>query len=300
MIRSIARKSEYTFEWVDVDDPSKEEIHEIATCYDLHDSSIEDCLQPDHLPKYEIVPPYTFIIFRWHSEKVESRADTVQELTDKIAVFMKDDLIITIHRKPWEEVEQVNERFVKGGICKSAHHILNEIVKSGLRTYETRAQKLTQEIEYYEENMFLKNRKASLLEGLYYLKRKVDVARRVILLSNEIIEKLDNKDHSDTYTRDTRDLYVKMHSLYDALFENTNHLLMIYFSISSQRTNEIIRVLTIFSVFFMPLTFVVGIYGMNFEFMPELKSKLGYPGVMLLMVVITGCIYLWFKKRGWL
>jgi len=300
MINTIASNSDYHFEWIDSTDPSKEELHEIARKYDLHDSSVEDCLQPDHLPKHENVGPYIFIIFRLHVEEVADQADTVQELTDKIAIFMKEDLIITIHRKPWLQAEEINENFLKKGLCKSAHHILNEIVKSGLRTYETRASDLIKEIEYFEENMFLKNQKVSLLEGLYYLKRKVDVTRRILLLSNDIVEKIDDKEHTDTYTRDTRDLYVKLHSMYDTLFENTTHLLSVYFSISSQRTNEIIRVLTIFSVFFMPLTFIAGIYGMNFEFMPELKMKLGYPGVMLFMVAITGFIYVWFKRRGWL
>ena len=300
MINTIANKSGYKFEWIDVTDPSKEELHEIADRYKLHNSSVEDCLQPDHLPKHENVGSYIFIIFRLHADKVASKADTVQELTDKIAIFMKEELIITIHRKEWTQAEEINENFIKEGLCESEHHVLNEIVKSGLRTYDVRADELTHEIEYFEENMFLKNRKVSLLEGLYYLKRKVDVTRRILILSNEIIEKVDDKDHSDTYTRDTRDLFVKLHTIYDTLFENTNHLLSIYFSISSQRTNEIIRVLTIFSVFFMPLTFIAGIYGMNFEFMPELKMKFGYPGVMLLMVAITGFIYLWFRRRGWL
>lgn len=300
MITTLADKADYKFEWIDVTDPSQEELHEIADRYELHSSSVEDCLQPDHLPKHENVGNYVFIIFRLHTEKVAIKADTVQELTDKIAIFMKDDLIITLHRKEWPQAEEISENLLKKGLCKSAHHILNEIVKSGLRTYDDRAVDLTREIEYFEENMFLKNRKVSLLEGLYYLKRKVDVTRRILLLSNEIIEKIDDKDHSDTFTRDSRDLYVKLHTIYDTLFENTNHLLSIYFSISSQRTNEIIRVLTIFSVFFMPLTFVAGIYGMNFEFMPELKMRFGYPGVMLLMAVITGVIYIWFKRRGWL
>jgi magnesium transporter len=300
MIKTIADRSGYPFEWVDAFDPTKEELHEIASRYGLHDSSVEDCLQPDHLPKHENVGPYIFIIFRFHVGEVGDKADTVQELTDKIAIFMKDDLIVTIHRRPWDQAEEINENFLKPGLCKSAHHILNEIVKTGLKSYDERAVELTKEIEYFEENMFLKNRKASLLEGLYYLKRKVDVTRRILLLSNEIIEKTDAREHSDTYTRDTRDLYIKVHSIYDSLFENTNHLLSIYFSISSQRTNEIIRVLTIFSVFFMPLTFIVGIYGMNFEFMPELKTRYGYPAVMLLMACVTGLIYLWFKRRGWL
>jgi magnesium transporter len=212
---------------------------------------------------------------------------------------MKEDRVITIHKKPWPQGEKIREEYMNSEHCKSAHHILNEIVKTGLATYDDHATRLNREIEFFETNMFLKNRKRSLLEGLYYLKRKVDVTRRILILTFEIVDKIDNEP-GNTYTRDTRDLYVKLHNIYDTLFENTNHLLSIYFSLSSQRTNEIIRVLTIFSVFFMPLTFIVGIYGMNFEFMPELKMRFGYPGVLILMGVVTGCIYYWFKKREWL
>lgn len=300
MIQIIAKKPEYSFAWINVTDPSKEELHEIASKHELHDSSVEDCLQPDHLPKHENVGPYTFVILRVHSDRVTGQADTVQELTDKIAIFLKEDLIITIHRKPFEQLADIDTYFLKSGLCKSELHVLNEIVKMGLKSYDERAIELVREIEHYEANMFLNTPRASQCEGLYYLKRKVDVTRRILLLSYEIIEKIDDRQHSDPLTRDTRDLYVKLHTIYDTLFENTNHLLNVYFSISSQNTNDIMRVLTIFSVFFMPLTFIVGIYGMNFEYMPELKMKLGYPAAWFSMVAITGFVYTWFKRKGWL
>lgn len=301
MVQIIAEKKEHPFEWLDITDPDPKEVHEIAKKYNLHESSVNDCLQPDHLPKYETVGSDgdVFIIFRLHTADVVDQADTVRELTDKVSVFIKDDRIITIHKKPWPQVEKIRDEYIHSENCKSVYHILNEIVKTGLATYDDHAMRLTREIEFYETNMFLKNRKQSLLEGLYYLKRKVDVTRRILILTFEIVDKIDNEP-GNTYTRDTRDLYVKLHNIYDSLFENTNHLMTIYFSLSSQRTNEIIRVLTIFSVFFMPLTFIVGVYGMNFEFMPELKMRLGYPGVMVLMAIITGFIYYWFRKKDWL
>lgn len=74
----------------------------------------------------------------------------------------------------------------------------------------------------------------------------------------------------------------------------------LFISFSAQKTNDVMKVLTIFSVFFMPLTFIVGIYGMNFEFMPELKQKWGYAAVLILMVIVTVLIYLYFKKKKWL
>jgi magnesium transporter len=300
MIRKLAKPKEYPFEWIDVIDPDKEELHKVASEHKLHESSVQDCLQPDHLPKYEIVGDYTFFILRIYTSETSIEADTVQELTDKIAIFISNNCIITIHKYDWVEIESIRDVQIKNGRYNTVRQVLNEIIKQGLLTFEGPAIKLTKAIENYETRVFLKQKQISLLKGLYFVKRKVDVIRRLIILTYEIIDKIDDPKTGDTYTRDTRDLYIRLRSIYDSLSENTNHLLQIYFSISSQRTNEIIRVLTIFSVFFMPLTFIVGIYGMNFDFMPELGWKLGYPGVLFIMAVITACIYLWFKRKNWL
>jgi len=168
-----------------------------------------------------------------------------------------------------------------------------------LNTYDVPLAKLAKSVDYFEEIVFLRPKKVPLLKGLYYLKRKVDLLKRMLILSFEIIDAIDSTE-GDVNTRDIRDQYVKFQSMFDSLAENIHQLLAIYFSASSQKTNEIMRVLTILSVFFMPLTFIVGIYGMNFDVMPELHWKIGYPGVMGLMVVVTISIYLWFKRKGWL
>ncbi|HEX5962233.1 MAG TPA: CorA family divalent cation transporter, partial [Gemmatimonadales bacterium] len=91
-----------------------------------------------------------------------------------------------------------------------------------------------------------------------------------------------------------------MYSYAEELVEDVNNLLSIQLALASHRTNEVVRVLTVFSVFFLPLTFIVGIYGMNFEFMPELRKHWGYPAVLAGMGLVTLIIYLWFRRRGWL
>jgi magnesium transporter len=86
----------------------------------------------------------------------------------------------------------------------------------------------------------------------------------------------------------------------DAIHENVNNLLNLHISLASHRTNEVMGVLTIFSVFFLPLTFIVGLYGMNFDYMPELHHEMSYPvvvGIMLLIVILT---YIWFKRKNWI
>jgi len=88
--------------------------------------------------------------------------------------------------------------------------------------------------------------------------------------------------------------------LNDQTHENVTNLLNIYLSLSAQKTNDVMKVLTIFSVFFMPLTFIVGVYGMNFDFMPELRYQWSYPILLVTMFVFSAIIYWWFKRKKWL
>ncbi len=104
----------------------------------------------------------------------------------------------------------------------------------------------------------------------------------------------------DPALQDVKDQHLKIVTLYNQILEDVNNLMNLYMSFAAKKTNDVVKVLTIFSVFFMPLTFIVGIYGMNFKFMPELDSKWGYPVVILVMVIVTLMIYLWFKKKKWL
>lgn len=300
MIRHLAEEGKHSYIWLDITNPEKVELQEIAKQYNLVEQSVQDVLQPEHLPKYERLKTYTFSILRFYDSENDAEADTVQELTNKIAVFINEKFIITIHVKEWPAVDRISEEQVAPGECNTPLDVYIEIVRSALQSFEEPAQQLTKSEEFFEEHTFLKNKKYPILKGLYFLKRKVDVIRRILLLSKDIIDQVDPHGNSTVFTRDVRDLYVRQQSIFDALSENTNHLLNIYFNVSAQKTNETIRVLTIFSVFFLPLTFIVGIYGMNFKFMPELEWKAGYPAVYLLMLLVTISIYIWFKKKKWL
>lgn len=288
------------FEWIDLTDPSNDELAHIAEQYQLHPASVQDCLQPEHLPKCEEFDNNIFIITRMYDPNASQDADTIQEVTNKVAIFYAEKYIITIHRYPVNFIKQIKEKAVDTNKCKDTANLLNRIIKAVLLSYDTPATKLAQELEDYETKVFLEEKTPAILKGLYHLKRKVDVTKRMLILSKDILETLDNPAESTPYTRDTRDLFVKLQNVYETLHESTNNLLNIYFSLTSQRTNEVVRILTIFSVFFMPLTFIAGIYGMNFDYMPELRWKLGYPGVLAVMGGVVLSIYLWFKRKGWL
>jgi magnesium transporter len=297
---SLSDKVQHGYEWIDLTDPDPDELAGIATSYGLHKASVQDALQADHLPKFERLKNYTLVILRFYDAKTAPAADTLEELTNKVAIIFSEQFIFTIHRRAWEPLKKISEEKVKSKECENTRHVLMEVAKAALASYEEPARSLNRSVDYYEEQVFLKNRKAPMLKGLYYVKRRIDVIRHLLLLSFEVIDKIDPPNETNAYTRDIRDLYIRQNSLFDALAENTNHLLAIYFNVSAQRTNETIRILTIFSVFFLPLTFIVGVYGMNFKFMPELDWRLGYPAVIGLMVIVTACIYYWFKRNRWL
>lgn len=300
MIKVFAQAAQDGLDWIDVVNTNKEQLQEIANQYGLHPASVADVLQPEHLPKHEIIAGANFIIIRYIDPAADKEADTIQELTNKIAIYYTDALVITIHQSEITFIDELKKELIDAHQVRNIPHLLNRIVKSVLLSYDEPARKLADEIDFYESQVFLENKIPRILKGIYHLRRKIDVTKRLLMLSRDILENVDDPEHQNPNTRDTRDLFVRLETLYDSMSENTNQLLNIYFSISSQRVNEVIRILTIFSVFFMPLTFIAGIYGMNFEFMPELHWKWGYPAAMALMLLITISIYFWFRRKGWL
>jgi magnesium transporter len=300
MVNVLAEQAEFGFDWIDVVDTNQEELHQIALRYALHPASVTDALQPEHLPKFEKIGEGSFIITRFWAPDDDKESDTIQELTNKVAIFYTHQLVITIHRKPIPFLDKLKAELIDSKKCRSTFMLINRLFRATLFSFDGPARQLSQEIEFYETQVFLTDKTPRILKGMYHLRRKLDVTRRLFLLSRDILEHIDDPARPDPETRDTTDLFVRLATQYVTMFENANQLLNIYFSLSSHRVNEVMRVLTIFSVFFLPLTFIAGIYGMNFEHMPELRWKLGYPGVLILMGLVTVGIYLWFRRKGWL
>ncbi len=286
--------------WIDVTNPSEKELLELATKYTLHPNAVQDCLEPDHLPKYEETGNSSFIVLRVYDAQQASDADTIQEVTRKIAIFIIADKLITVHRTNQPLLEEIKKKYVDAHKCNDKHELLLHILNASFLSYDSPSDKLIAEIDFYETRIFLKTKLPNLLKNLYHIKRKVSVIRRILTLSKEITNKVEEGFKKDAMYREMRDNYVQQTTEYDQLNEDINNLLSLYLSISGQRTNEVIRVLTIFSVFLMPLTFIVGVYGMNFEHMPELKWEYGYLFSFGVMILVTVVIYLWFKRKKWL
>ncbi len=169
-----------------------------------------------------------------------------------------------------------------------------------METFDDPAERLSEQVDFYENQIILKRTNIDQVEALYFIKRQASVSIKVLLLMLEPINHIKINGKDETELQDVRDQHLKIQTLYSQVLDDVNNLMNLYVSFSAQKTNDVMKILTIFSVFFMPLTFIVGIYGMNFEFMPELSKKWGYPIVLVAMVIITGIIYQWFKRKKWL
>jgi magnesium transporter len=299
MIARYLHTGKKKYEWIDVIKPTVDELKSIAEEYSLHSNSVQDSLQPEHLPKFEWIDDTMFIIARVYDHLSFRDADSIQEISNKVAIFAGKNFIITIHRGEQPFLEVIRSKFFETAQCATPNDLLIKILYYIFQSYISPSLTLETELDQLETQIVLKNQTHTVLRKLYHLKRKAAVCLRILRLSKTIIDSLD-KNTSAVIQQDLREFFLGLETSYDQTIENANNLLNLYISLSSQRTNEVVRVLTLFSVFFMPLTFIVGIYGMNFEFMPELRSPYGYPIVLTTMGLITLGIYLWFKKKHWL
>ncbi|HVK00445.1 MAG TPA: CorA family divalent cation transporter [Gemmatimonadales bacterium] len=312
-IRTVVEKSEPRFTWLDVVDPTREELSELVGDYGLHPLSVNDCLDPEHLPKYEVFENHSFVILRAVDAEAPRTADTVQALTRKLAVFAGPSFVITIHRKDQPWLTALEERALANVPLKLATrtegiqvHLLTQLFNAALDTYQRPLEEVENTLDRFDTKVFEgevedpAEFRADLRE-IHRLKRQVTLCKRLLWRTVDVTQRMvSNAGKAAALLRDVQENAESYHFYADELLDDANTLLNVQLALASQRTSEVMRVLTVFSVFFLPLTFIVGVYGMNFRYMPELYERWGYPAVVLVMAVVTFAIYRWFRVRGWL
>lgn len=300
------------FVWVDISDPTPERLNRLAEEYDLHPTSVQDCLQPEHLPKFETIGDVNFVVLRAYDSDCKSNADSVQELTRKVAIFFSDRFVISIHRVVLPFISELQTRLSNrpDKISLTPEHVMADLLYAVLKTFESPVHNSMEDLELFEMEIFGAGtqRKFKLQKG-YYLKRRISVIKRMLRATQDPIAKIMAGAEVDLapHFQDARDVSERLWFYADEINENIQSLLNLHISLASQktneasrRTNEVMRVLTIFSCFFLPINFIASIYGMNFEFIPETKWPYGYFFSLGLMAVVVLGIFVWFRRRGWL
>lgn len=288
--------------WIDVVAPEREELTAIATEFGFHHTSVEDCLDPWHLPKYERTGDTTFVILRVFDSSCAPDASSVQETTRKIAVFYRAGLVVTVHRADLPVVRVARTRF--GGEGKepcTETLLLGTLFNGALDSFDAPLDQAEAVAAEFEDAVLDETRRSPDLHAIHNLKRRVNGIKRILWQTNTVVQRLvPPQERVGAVFQDVKENAESYYFYADQLLEEINNLLAIHVALSSHRTNEVMRVLTVFSAFFLPLTFIVGVYGMNFTFMPELQSRWGYPAVIGVMILVCAIIAGWFRRRGWL
>ena len=302
MINTVVETND--FKWIDVVLPSREELQQLAKTYAIHLTSIQDCLQPNHLQKYEKIGDVSFLIARGYDEKAGLSASNVLDLTRKLAIFWGSNFLITVHRVELNYLTEILHKWQTDAPDSPAQfQILCDLLQAISVSYEAPLNTAEGMLDEIENKIFMRRIKGFNLsfQEIYLLRRKTSVYQRMLHLSLEVLSKLNTVPEKNTpLLQNVKDDTHRLMFIAEQLSENVNHLLNLHVSLTSNRTNEVMRVLTVFSVFFMPITFIVGVYGMNFRYLPELEMQYGYFYVWLLMLGITAVLFIWFKRKGFL
>lgn len=280
-----------TFAWIDFCQPDRATLDKIAEQYNLDIFQIIDSLEHGHLPKFEKQPNYNFLILRAFTSTIEHGATTINDLSNKIAFFYNDNKIISVHRSPFAFLERIDIEFSK------TEDLLIYLILKMVESYQSPLNELDKKIEEFEKTIFLKDYSKVSLEDLYFLKTQTRITKKLLQLFQNVINQIEVSESNKTALQDIKDTLLNLILNYDEVLENANNLLNSYHSVNSQKSNDVMKLLTIFSAFFLPLTFVAGIYGMNFENMPELRWQFGYFITLSIMAIIAIIIYFWFKRK---
>lgn len=282
-----------SFTWIDITQPDETKLASLADDYGLDYHLIKDSLERGHLPKIEKLKDYTFIILRAFSSNNKGRITNVNELSNKIAFFCNDKQTITIHRAHFDFIKEINNE----PNFENSEKFLLHIIKQMIESYSDSAQELSNKIDVIEQIIFLKNYRKVSLEDLYFQKSQTRISKKILHLTQHVLHEMEVNEYNKIAFQDIKDQLISLILTFEEVTDDSNNLMNMYLSVNAQKTNDVMKLLTIFSAFFLPLTFIAGIYGMNFKYMPELEGKYAYFIVLGIMTLLSIIIFYWFRRK---
>jgi magnesium transporter len=301
-MQSILFKNE-CFTWYNLENPSESEIKKYLDDFNLTSFTVQDALEIGHLPKFEHQDNFDFILIRFFEKEPRSYTNIIREFSHKIGIFMGDNFVITIHQKEvpfWENIKNEIESD-KNKANFTPRKLFYKIVQKTLNTYLPPATKIAEQIEIYEQSLFTTERELKLnLKRLYQLKRQSSTCSKLLILMRDVLNEYRSYSKNVASYRDLQELTSKLLHLHSQNTDDLQNLFTLTISVSDQRANEIMKVLTVFSAFFLPITFITGFYGMNFEYIPGLKDPKMFYTALFIMFVIVLVIFIWFKRKKFL
>lgn len=306
-LRAALQDRECTL-WLDMEETAPQEAATgeasvLSKVFNFHPLAIEDCLGHVEHPKIDDYGSYLYIVA--HGLDCDGTGDGLQ--VRELDLFLGPNYVVTYHHASlhcitslWERAER-DERYLQRGTDGLAHALLDLLVDDLMPVLD----RLDATIEDLEDEI-LAPPSEKTLSRIQAVKRATLHLRRTVVPQREMIYRLSREESSlvrpktQLYFRDVYDHLVRIADINESLRDLVAGALEVYLSATSNRMNEVMKVLTLVTTIFMPLTLLAGIYGMNFHHIPELGWRYGYFGTLGLMVVIAVGMLAWFKRRGWM
>jgi magnesium transporter len=291
--------------WINVDGLHEVNVVEkVGTHFGIHPLVLEDIVHTGQRTKAEEFETYIFIVL-----KMLFFDETVDHISaEQVSLLLGPNFLCSFQEKEGDVFDFVRERIRKarGRIRKSGcDYLAYALMDAVVDHYFAILERLGEKIEVLEEQL-LENPTPQILEDIHHLKREMIFMRKQVWPLREVINSL-IKDPSELiqetthiYLRDVYDHTIQVIDTIESFRDVLSGLSDLYLSTVSNRMNEVMKVLTIIATIFIPLTFIAGIYGMNFEYMPELKWHWSYPALWVVLVVIFVSMVIWFKRKKWL
>lgn len=297
-----------TFKWCNYLNPSQEVLVQLADELRLEPKILLNCLDSDYLPHIETYGSTQFLVLRLMEPDSKTSADSVQELTTKMALFIAPEQMISIHRLPLKEVQEVEKRIREEGAEVSKQRLLGYLYDQVALSFDKPLTDLELMLDHFEERLFNKRKPRNFLRDGFYLKRKASSFKKVLKLTLDLMSKLITKvECSPVYFQEAKDRLERSLFYAEDVHENIQSLMNLHMAIEAQktndasfRTNEIMRVLTVLSIFFLPLNFLAGVFGMNFVHIPLLNNEMGFWIAIFVMLMISGMLLYYLLKQGWM
>lgn len=291
--------------WINIDGLHKiETIEKIGRHFELHPLILEDILNTGQRPKHEDYEKHLFTVLKMLSYRDENQC--IQ--SEQVSLILGQNVVISFQETVGDVFEQIRDRIrhARGRIRKmSADYLAYALIDAIVDNYFVILEKLGEQVESIEEELITKPTEKTL-QQIHGIKRELLFLRKSVWPLRELTNNLEKTesgliiDATKPYLRDVYDHTIQIIDTVESLRDTVSGILDIYLSSISNRMNAVMKVLTIIATIFIPLTFIAGIYGMNFKRMPELEWKWGYPIILIVMAVVGIFMLIYFKRKKWL
>ena len=292
--------------WVDVEGVHDVELlRSLGAEFGLHALTLEDIARPGQRPKIESYEGYAYVVvrmMRWVEE--EQRVEEEQ-----VSIVLGANFVLSFQEKPGDVFDPVRNRLMNpqsGMRNASVDYLLYRLMDVVVDNYFVVMEKLGERVESLDALVMSGEDWRSGLTLIHGMKQESLLLRRSVWPLREVLAQLERGDHplitADTriYFRDVYDHTIEVIDTIESVRDLISGMLDVHLTIVNNRMSEVMKVLTIITTLFVPLTFIVGIYGMNFDYMPELRERWGYPSVWAVMIAITIGQLLFFRRKGWI